>query len=140
MKYIITPNTTKEELIEKGFIGYTEEEYADMLKPYEVNDTDLINAFIPTASQYFDTKEYHHCEYDTEPYQFLFVVSYLDDKYIPEVYWNDYRVEKIEVADNKIWFICNHYDHFDKTDNDKWGIHTRSPIKLDASRCIRLLL
>lgn len=140
MKYIITPNTTKEELIRKGFIGYMEEEYEDMLKPYEVDDTILIDSFIPNEKQYFETKEYHHSGYDTEPYQFLFTVAYLDEKYIPETYWNEYCIEKIEIADDKVWFVCNHYDHFDKTDRDKWGIHTRSPIKLDASRCIRLLV
>jgi len=94
MIYTIKPNTTKEELIEKGFVDYTEEEYAGMLQPYSI-DTDETN--------------YTYLSSIGKAINCLACVTYLNDDY-NDNYANDYYITKIEKRAGLVFFFAEYVD------------------------------
>lgn len=94
MIYAIKPNTTKEELIEKGFVDYNDEEYAEMLRPFPINTDETNYMYLSSIGKVINC---------------LACVAYLNDRY-DNNYSNEYYITKIEERDGIIYFFAEYID------------------------------
>ena len=93
MIYTIKPNTTKEELISKGFVDYEDEDYEEMLESYTIDTDELsYSRYMPTG----------------EVVNFLCWVAYLEDRYEEDVYSNDYIITKVEEINGNLYLFAEY--------------------------------